>query len=123
MEKLRTEDAQLVDSCSAVAGLSLGEYCALVFAGALTFEDGLKVLTPLYPCHPTSAVASDRPMVLARSLVVCKIENPAIWRGLLFLASAVLALSYTQTCRMCMATALQYRSTTQWWECVDGYMV
>ena len=25
------------------AGLSLGEYCALVFAGALSFEDGLKV--------------------------------------------------------------------------------
>ena len=25
------------------AGLSLGEYCALAFAGALSFEDGLKV--------------------------------------------------------------------------------
>lgn len=43
MEKLRAEDPKLVDSCSAVAGLSLGEYCALVFAGALSFEDGLKV--------------------------------------------------------------------------------
>jgi [acyl-carrier-protein] S-malonyltransferase len=28
----------------AVAGLSLGEYCALVTAGALSFEDGLKVV-------------------------------------------------------------------------------
>ncbi|DBB12917.1 TPA: hypothetical protein ACH3X3_005670 [Trebouxia sp. C0006] len=27
-----------------VAGLSLGEYCALVFAGVLSFEDGLKVV-------------------------------------------------------------------------------
>ncbi len=26
------------------AGLSLGEYCALVFAGVLSFEDGLKVV-------------------------------------------------------------------------------
>lgn len=27
-----------------LAGLSLGEYCALVFAGVLSFEDGLKVV-------------------------------------------------------------------------------
>lgn len=27
-----------------VAGLSLGEYCALVFAGVLTFEEGLKIV-------------------------------------------------------------------------------
>lgn len=27
-----------------VAGLSLGEYCALVFAGVLGFEDGLRVV-------------------------------------------------------------------------------
>ncbi len=47
MEKLRAEDPKLVDSCSAAAGLSLGEYCALVFAGALSFEDGLKVRTPV----------------------------------------------------------------------------
>lgn len=26
------------------AGLSLGEYCALVFAGVLSFEDGLRVV-------------------------------------------------------------------------------
>lgn len=29
---------------SAAAGLSLGEYCALVFAGVLSFEDGLRVV-------------------------------------------------------------------------------
>lgn len=28
----------------ACAGLSLGEYCALVFAGVLTFEEGLRVV-------------------------------------------------------------------------------
>ena len=43
VEKLRAEDSSTVDQCSAAAGLSLGEYCALVFAGALSFEDGLKV--------------------------------------------------------------------------------
>ena len=30
--------------CMCLAGLSLGEYCALVFAGVLSFEDGLKVV-------------------------------------------------------------------------------
>ena len=43
VEQLRAEDAAAVDQCSAAAGLNLGEYCALVFAGALSFEDGLKV--------------------------------------------------------------------------------
>ncbi|HEV2948989.1 MAG TPA: acyltransferase domain-containing protein, partial [Gemmataceae bacterium] len=31
-------------NCVAAAGLSLGEYTALVFAGAMTFEDGLRVV-------------------------------------------------------------------------------
>ena len=44
VEKLRAEDASAADSASAAAGLSLGEYTALVFAGALSFEDGLKVV-------------------------------------------------------------------------------
>lgn len=43
VEKLKEENPDLVQKCSAVAGLSLGEYTALVFAGALSFEDGLKV--------------------------------------------------------------------------------
>lgn len=44
VERLRAEDPSLVDSVSATAGLSLGEYTALVFAGAMSFEDGLKVV-------------------------------------------------------------------------------
>ncbi len=44
VEKLRAENASAADSASACAGLSLGEYTALVFAGALSFEDGLKVV-------------------------------------------------------------------------------
>jgi [acyl-carrier-protein] S-malonyltransferase len=44
VEKLRAENPAVVDSASACAGLSLGEYCALVFAGVLSFEDGLKVV-------------------------------------------------------------------------------
>ncbi len=44
VEKLRAENPGAADSASCCAGLSLGEYTALVFAGALSFEDGLKVV-------------------------------------------------------------------------------
>ncbi|PSC70866.1 malonyl -acyl carrier transacylase [Micractinium conductrix] len=44
VERLRAQNAGAVDGASACAGLSLGEYTALVFAGALSFEDGLKVV-------------------------------------------------------------------------------
>jgi [acyl-carrier-protein] S-malonyltransferase len=37
------DDPDAVERCSRTAGLSLGEYTALVFSGAMTFEDGLKV--------------------------------------------------------------------------------
>jgi len=41
LESLRTEAPDVVLSCEATAGLSLGEYTALVFAGVLEFEDGV----------------------------------------------------------------------------------
>ena len=44
VEKLRKENPGAVEAASATAGLSLGEYTALVFAGALSFEDALKVV-------------------------------------------------------------------------------
>ncbi|KAL4449353.1 hypothetical protein ABPG77_006997 [Micractinium sp. CCAP 211/92] len=44
VERLRAQNPAAVGGCSACAGLSLGEYTALVFAGAMSFEDGLKVV-------------------------------------------------------------------------------
>ncbi|KAK9830038.1 hypothetical protein WJX72_009330 [[Myrmecia] bisecta] len=44
VERLRQDNAAAVEGASATAGLSLGEYCALVFSGALSFEDGLKIV-------------------------------------------------------------------------------
>ena len=44
LEMLRADSPDIVNACSMSAGLSLGEYTALVFAGALTFEDGLSVV-------------------------------------------------------------------------------
>ncbi len=44
LESLRDESPDVVLSCEAAAGLSLGEYIAMVFAGVIDFEDGLKLV-------------------------------------------------------------------------------
>jgi len=44
VESLKAENAKALDGCVATAGLSLGEYTALTFAGALEFADGLRVV-------------------------------------------------------------------------------
>eukprot|EP01023_Acetabularia_acetabulum_P047147 TRINITY_DN4951_c0_g1_i5.p2 TRINITY_DN4951_c0_g1~~TRINITY_DN4951_c0_g1_i5.p2 ORF type:complete len:356 (-),score=82.11 TRINITY_DN4951_c0_g1_i5:152-1219(-) len=45
VEKLRaTEGDDLINKCDVTCGLSLGEYTALTFAEALSFEDGLKLV-------------------------------------------------------------------------------
>src|SRR3954447_14648699 len=44
LEQLKHDAPELVETCSAAAGLSLGEYTALVFAGVMDFESGLRVV-------------------------------------------------------------------------------
>jgi len=44
LEVLRTDSPDVVLSCELTAGLSLGEYTALVFSGAMSFADGLRVV-------------------------------------------------------------------------------
>jgi [acyl-carrier-protein] S-malonyltransferase len=44
LESLKGTTPDAVAGCAAAAGLSLGEYTALVFAGALSFRDGLGVV-------------------------------------------------------------------------------
>src|SRR5262249_56567221 len=44
LESLKATQPDVVTSCAAAAGLSLGEYTALVFAGAMSFRDGLAVV-------------------------------------------------------------------------------
>ncbi len=44
LEWLRNESPDVVMSCEATAGLSLGEYTAMVFAGVMEFEDGLMLV-------------------------------------------------------------------------------
>jgi [acyl-carrier-protein] S-malonyltransferase len=44
LEWLRANKPDVIEACQAAAGLSLGEYTALVFAGVMSFEDGLRVV-------------------------------------------------------------------------------
>ena len=44
LEKLKLENPAAYDRCVAAAGLSLGEYTAIAFAGGVTFEEGLKLV-------------------------------------------------------------------------------
>ena len=44
LEKLKLESPEIYEKCQGAAGLSLGEYTAIVFAGAMSFEDGLELV-------------------------------------------------------------------------------
>jgi [acyl-carrier-protein] S-malonyltransferase len=44
LESLRHESPDVILSCEAAAGLSLGEYTAMVFAGVMDFESGLTLV-------------------------------------------------------------------------------
>jgi [acyl-carrier-protein] S-malonyltransferase len=44
LEVLKASDPAAADACAGTAGLSLGEYTALTFAGALSFANGLHVV-------------------------------------------------------------------------------
>jgi [acyl-carrier-protein] S-malonyltransferase len=44
LEQLKQDAPQAVEDCAITAGLSLGEYTALVFAGAMNFDAGLRLV-------------------------------------------------------------------------------
>lgn len=44
VEQLKIDNPDAVKNCTSTAGFSVGEYAALVFSGAITFEDG-KIIT------------------------------------------------------------------------------
>ncbi len=44
LEQLKQDAPEVVDGCAVTAGLSLGEYTALVFAGAMNFDAGLRLV-------------------------------------------------------------------------------
>jgi len=64
VEKLRMEAGQeAIDKATVAAGLSLGEYTALSFAGAISFEDGLKIVKVRGEAMQAASEASESGMV------------------------------------------------------------
>ena len=63
LELLKAEQPDLVASCQMTAGLSLGEYTSLVFAGAMSFADGLRVVQKRGQAMQAAANATPSGMV------------------------------------------------------------
>lgn len=63
LELLKAEQPAVVASCQMTAGLSLGEYTALVFAGAMSFSDGLRVVQKRGQAMQAAANATPSGMV------------------------------------------------------------
>lgn len=63
LDVLETKSPEAAASCGAAAGLSLGEYTALVFAGALDFDSGLKLVAERGAAMQAAADAAPGGMV------------------------------------------------------------
>jgi [acyl-carrier-protein] S-malonyltransferase len=74
LESLTATEPEAANGAVATAGLSLGEYTALVFAGALTFEDGLAVVKARGEAMQGAADATPSAMVAILGLEVPEVE-------------------------------------------------
>jgi [acyl-carrier-protein] S-malonyltransferase len=75
LESLKQSEPAAADDVVATAGLSLGEYTALVFAGAMSFADGLAVVRERGRAMQAAAVATPSGMVSALLLDPPKVEE------------------------------------------------
>jgi len=74
LEWLKQERADVVRSVQAAAGLSLGEYTALVFAGAMDFQSGLKLVAERGAAMQAAADAAASGMVSILGLETWAVE-------------------------------------------------
>ncbi|MDX1943972.1 MAG: ACP S-malonyltransferase [Pirellulaceae bacterium] len=74
LEWLAINKPEIHAGCQGVAGLSLGEYTALVFAGVMSFEDGLQVVQERGRAMQAAADAVASGMVSILGLEAAKIE-------------------------------------------------
>jgi [acyl-carrier-protein] S-malonyltransferase len=74
LEQLRAAEPDAEKDVAATAGLSLGEYTALVFAGALSFEDGLRVVKARGEAMQAAAEATPSGMIAVIGLEVPEVE-------------------------------------------------
>jgi [acyl-carrier-protein] S-malonyltransferase len=75
VEMLLEQSPDVVAGCQNAAGLSLGEYTALTFAGALSFADGLRVVRVRGEAMQAAADANPSGMVSALMLDLPKVEQ------------------------------------------------
>ncbi|CAN5319711.1 ACP S-malonyltransferase [soil metagenome] len=75
LEQLRATEPDAEADVVAAAGLSLGEYTALVYAGAITFEDGVKVVKARGEAMQAAAVATPSGMVSVLGLEAPEVEQ------------------------------------------------
>lgn len=75
LESLRIREPQAEAECVATAGLSLGEYTALAFAGSLTFTDGLLLVQIRGQAMQAAADITPSAMVSVLGLPQDKVEE------------------------------------------------
>jgi [acyl-carrier-protein] S-malonyltransferase len=75
LESLRATNPTAEQACVATAGLSLGEYTALVFAGALSFRDGLRVVQQRGAAMQAASDATPSAMVSVLGLDLARVEE------------------------------------------------
>jgi [acyl-carrier-protein] S-malonyltransferase len=74
LESLRSESPEVVLACEAAAGLSLGEYTAMTFAGVLDFETGLTLVQKRGAAMQEAADATPSGMVSILGLERIEVE-------------------------------------------------
>lgn len=77
LEMLKADNPETVEQCAVAAGLSLGEYTALTFAGAMSFEDGLRVVRKRGEAMQAASDATPSGMVSALLLSEEDVEKIA----------------------------------------------
>jgi [acyl-carrier-protein] S-malonyltransferase len=75
LESLRASGTSPEADCVATAGLSLGEYTALTFAGALTFEEGLRLVRQRGEAMQAASDATPSGMVSVLGMERQKVEE------------------------------------------------
>jgi [acyl-carrier-protein] S-malonyltransferase len=75
LEKLKAESPEAVTLCTDTAGLSLGEYTALAFAGAFSFEDGLRLVQKRGQAMQAAAIATPSAMASILGMETPKVEE------------------------------------------------
>jgi [acyl-carrier-protein] S-malonyltransferase len=75
LEGLKLTSPKIVADCEGAAGLSLGEYTALAFAGSFDFETGLKIVRRRGEAMQAAAVATPSGMTSVIGLDEAKVDE------------------------------------------------